>query len=288
MPYKGSKNSIAEDIIDFLPPGNRLVDLFGGGGAITHCAALSNKWKSILYNEINPLIHKGFNMAIHGEFENETRWISHGEFFELRNTDPYVAICFSFANNMKSYCYNSNLEVYKKALHYAVMLDDWSLLNAYGLTKENFYDEVHNNAEVYLKKFNIESGSLILKEHIARLQRLKELSKIPVDKIISSNDTYLNYKYQDGDVVYCDPPYENTDCGGYKGFDSNVFYEWVATRPYQVFFSSYESCKLDDMFNKVFSIKKRVLSSKYNNLEKMECIYSNQPYGKQNCFVFGV
>lgn len=34
MPYLGSKNSIAEDIIDFLPSGNRLVDLFGGGGQL--------------------------------------------------------------------------------------------------------------------------------------------------------------------------------------------------------------------------------------------------------------
>lgn len=31
MPYQGSKNAIAEDIIDFLPSGKRLVDLFGGG-----------------------------------------------------------------------------------------------------------------------------------------------------------------------------------------------------------------------------------------------------------------
>lgn len=34
MPYLGSKNKIAEDIIDFLPSGNRLVDLFGGGEVI--------------------------------------------------------------------------------------------------------------------------------------------------------------------------------------------------------------------------------------------------------------
>lgn len=69
----GSKNSIAEDIIDFLPSGNRLVDLFGGGGAISHCASFFNKWNSILYNELNPLVYKGFNMAIHGELKDETR-----------------------------------------------------------------------------------------------------------------------------------------------------------------------------------------------------------------------
>ena len=43
LPYQGSKNQIAEDIIDFLPSGNRLVDLFGGGGSISHCASLSSE-----------------------------------------------------------------------------------------------------------------------------------------------------------------------------------------------------------------------------------------------------
>lgn len=32
LPYMGSKNTIAEDIINFLPSSKRFVDLFGGGG----------------------------------------------------------------------------------------------------------------------------------------------------------------------------------------------------------------------------------------------------------------
>ena len=32
LPYQGSKNQIAEELLSFLPPGNRFVDLFGGGG----------------------------------------------------------------------------------------------------------------------------------------------------------------------------------------------------------------------------------------------------------------
>ena len=31
MPYKGSKNAIARDIIDILPAGDVFVDLFAGG-----------------------------------------------------------------------------------------------------------------------------------------------------------------------------------------------------------------------------------------------------------------
>ena len=54
IPYQGSKNKIAKDIINFLPSGKRLVDLFGGGMAITHCAMLSDKWGNFLYNDFTP------------------------------------------------------------------------------------------------------------------------------------------------------------------------------------------------------------------------------------------
>ena len=37
IPYKGSKNKIAENIIAQLPPAKHFYDLFGGGGAMTHC-----------------------------------------------------------------------------------------------------------------------------------------------------------------------------------------------------------------------------------------------------------
>lgn len=47
IPYMGSKNRIAEDIVDFLPSGKTLVDLFGGGGAITDCASKSGKWEKV-------------------------------------------------------------------------------------------------------------------------------------------------------------------------------------------------------------------------------------------------
>lgn len=41
LPYKGSKNKIAERIVDFLPKAKNFYDLFAGGCAITHCAELS-------------------------------------------------------------------------------------------------------------------------------------------------------------------------------------------------------------------------------------------------------
>lgn len=130
MPYMGSKNKIAEKIINALPRAKHFYDLFGGGGAITHCALLSGKYKYIHYNELDPLVYKGFSMAVNGEFKNEKRWISHDDFYRLKSNDPYVAYCFSFGNNpTKGYCYSRDIELLKKAMHYAIVFDDFALLN---------------------------------------------------------------------------------------------------------------------------------------------------------------
>ena len=129
IPYMGSKNRIAKKIIDFLPSGETLVDLFGGGGAITDCANESNKWEHIIYNELNELPYKCFLKALSGEYENEDRWISRQDFINLKDTDEYVACCFSFGNNFRSYMYNEKIEPYKRAYHYAVALDDFKPLS---------------------------------------------------------------------------------------------------------------------------------------------------------------
>ena len=131
IPYKGSKNKIAENIIAQLPSAKHFYDLFGGGGAMTHCALLSGKYQYIHYNEFNPLVFKCFKMAINGEFKGENRWISREDFERLKDTNPYVACCYSFGNDFKTYAYGKNCELFKKALHYSIFFDDNSLLNKY-------------------------------------------------------------------------------------------------------------------------------------------------------------
>lgn len=113
LPYQGSKNQIAEEICMFLPEGERFVDLFGGGGAITHCAMQSYKWKSFLYNELNPLVFDTFKKALNGEFEKEIKnpkWISRDEFNERKNKDGFIALMWSFSNSMQNYLFGRNIE----------------------------------------------------------------------------------------------------------------------------------------------------------------------------------
>ena len=123
--YQGTKNRIAKDIIDILPPGNRLVDLFAGGCSVTHCAMLSGKYKEFLANDIDVRIPQTFKDAIGGKYANERRWISRDDFFKLKESDMYARLCFSFGNNQKDYMYSTNIEPYKKACHYAIVFDEW-------------------------------------------------------------------------------------------------------------------------------------------------------------------
>ena len=124
LPYKGSKNRIAKKILDVLPAAPVLYDVFCGGCAITHAAILSGKYSRVVANDINGMIPHAFETALKGGFRNEDRWISRDDFQKLYKTDPYVAICFSFGNNLHEYCYARELEPYKRALHYAIFWKD--------------------------------------------------------------------------------------------------------------------------------------------------------------------
>lgn len=127
IPYQGSKNAIASHIVaEFLPPSACLVDIFAGGCAITH-AALEAGWRKVIANDISDAPEL-FAAAARGEYKNEKRWISREDFARLKNKDAYVRYCWSFGNNAERYLYSKEIEPWKKALHYARVLGDRSLL----------------------------------------------------------------------------------------------------------------------------------------------------------------
>ena len=125
LPYKGSKNKLAERIVDLLPKRTHLIDLFCGGCAVSHAALLKRKFKHIHINDLNWMCPTLFIDALNGKYENDTRWISREDFFRLRDTDPFVAIVWSFGNNMRDYLYSVEIEPLKRAIHYAVFFDDY-------------------------------------------------------------------------------------------------------------------------------------------------------------------
>jgi site-specific DNA-adenine methylase len=152
VPYQGSKSRIAKDIIAQLPTGNRFVDLFAGGCAITHVAILSQKYKQFLCNDLYPHGVNLFKNALSGEYRKPEylRWVSREEFFAKKDTDDFVKLCYSFANNGMDYMYSQKLEPLKKGFHYAVVFDDWSFLEQYAKAnnwREGLIDELKKSVE---------------------------------------------------------------------------------------------------------------------------------------------
>ena len=127
LPYKGSKNKLATRIVDLLPRRKHFYDLFCGGCAVTHAAMLSNKWEHFTINDLNWQCPTLFVDALNGKYKNDTRWISREDFFRLKDSDPYVAFVWSFGNNLRDYIYSREIEPLKKAIHYALYFNDYSL-----------------------------------------------------------------------------------------------------------------------------------------------------------------
>ena len=152
VPYQGSKNKICKWVIDNLPSGNVLVDLFAGGCSVTHAAMLSGKWDYFIANDIGDA-PKVFINAIEGKYAAENRWISREDFERLKDTDPYVSLCWSFGNDRSNYLYAREVEPWKKALHYARIFGDTSLLREMSIDSDGSSTDIRKHHDEYKDKY---------------------------------------------------------------------------------------------------------------------------------------
>ena len=244
LPYKGSKSRIVDELLTVMPPAEHFYDLFCGGCAVAHAAMLSGRWGTVHINDINPMMPEAFVKAINGGFDGEDRWISHEDFFRLRDTDPYASICFSFGNDLKSYCYARELEPYKKAMHYAVFFDDWSLFGELcpeicDRCKERVGPVADRTGRRIAMANAIKAcapgqGNPLYEAKRKSLQRSEHLERLQ-----QTSSDYREMRFEPDSVIYCDIPYIGTN--RYKaGFDHDAFYDWAERQEHPVFISSYE------------------------------------------------
>ena len=278
LPYQGSKSAIAEKIISFLPAGKRFVDLFGGGAAMSDCAAKSGKYETVFYNEINPLLCDLVKKAIAGFYNYSVfkpEFISREQFHLLKNIDGYVKYIWSFGNNGRSYLFSPELEPQKRSLHNFVVFgikDDFIKSNFDDIEKFVAATDIHTRRRQLRRYMRIK---MAVRPH-QELQQLQQLERLEIN-----NGSYLDYQYQDGDVVYCDPPYEGTDKSYGIVFDHKQFYDWAASRSYQVFFSSYQIT--DNRFKIIWQTpKQNLFKSGSGQFTVTEFLYTNETI-KPNC-----
>ena len=251
FPYKGSKNRLAEKIVKLFPDAENFYDLFCGGCAITHRALIENRWKNYLINDLDSRCPKLFLDAINGKFKNETRWISREDFFRLKDDDGYVAFCWSFGNNGRNYLYSKEIEPYKKALHYAIVFNDYSLGKELGidLSVVDGIKGVTNRRlflQRYLKNNNIGKSSPLkssieISEILQSLKILERLERLErPERPESLCNSYDEIEIKPNSIIYCDIPYKNTDKYNNIDFDHKRFYSWCKNHTELCFISSYE------------------------------------------------
>ena len=151
-PYMGSKNQIAEWVVSVLPPAQNFYDLFAGGCAVTHAAMLKKKYQNFIVNDIGDA-PKLFCDAVNGKYHNEQRWISREDFQALKADNVYIRICWSFGNNQREYLYSKEIEPWKKALHYARVFKDYSLLREMGINSDVSRLDIKAHKDEYKSKY---------------------------------------------------------------------------------------------------------------------------------------
>ena len=275
LPYKGSKNSIAEWVVDNLPKAEVFCDLFFGGGAITHRAMLTGKYKRFIINDIDARLPKLFIDCAYGKYTtaNHPEWISREEFFRRKDEDAYIALVWSFGNNGKDYIYGADIEDFKHAYHQAVYKDDTSLLEPWGYKilsshLETVYERYIEFNRQIKQIARSDLDSVVRQTEIERLQRLQSLQSLQ-----SYGTDYRKVPIPKDALIYCDIPYFGTNCGKYGGFNHADFYEW-ARRQDNIFISEYT---MPDDFIEIANTKKVVLSSAIGNGDKaVERIFTNR------------
>ncbi len=244
MPYMGSKNKLAERIVSLLPRAEHLYDVFCGGCAIAHCAALSGKWGHIHINDISDMPQL-FVDAVAGKYRDERRWISREDFFALKDSDPYVRSCWSFGNNGRNYLYSREIEPYKRAV--------WMMLTADSVReRRQAYREVvrqlaplinGKTAKVRGDNQRLESLESLERleslESLERLERLESLERL--QSLTYSVGDYRDVEIPDGSVIYADIPYRTSTKKGDYGvrFDHEAFYDWCEAQTQPLFISEY-------------------------------------------------
>lgn len=256
LPYVGSKKKISKKIIEIIKQnfdieGKTIYDIFGGGGAITSECLLNNI--PVVYNDLDKTITDIFNKVINEDREwLKTMIVSRDEFMEIKEKDNKTVedelklLVNSFGNNRKDYLYSKEYSDLKYQLAIEI-IKKHDCFSGYKQT------ETYKNAYKPYFEGKKEKGRIL--QQLGRMQQLERLQQLEKN-FKTTNESYDFFSDLKGQLLYLDPPYENSNQESYKGsFDSEKFYNWAYKMSQNniVIISSYEIS--DDRFDCVFEFK---------------------------------
>ena len=261
IPYQGSKNSIAQWVVDNLPTAEVFVDLFAGGCAVTHAAMLSGKFARYIFNDLGDAPDV-FIKAANGGYADYDVVPTREDF---KNTTDYVTkLLYSFGNNCSNYLWGAQVERVKVAASRMLIAPT---LHERRMRYRDFIkclDGVQSTKS--LKQLQGLEG-------LERLQRLSGLRGM--DRLERLRVDYRDVDLPEDATIYADPPYRGTDCRGYAvgDFDYHAFDAWLAECGRLVIVSEY-TCPAGCV--KIASRPKRVPMTANNKLVKDEGLYVHE------------
>lgn len=281
LPYKGSKNAIAETLVDALPSGENFCDCCCGGGAILQAAALSGKYKSVTGYDINRAI-VGLIQAVMIDFGTidyeKVQLVTKEQFYERRDRNDclddwlsrYIA---SFGFNGMEYLWGENRIKFKYLMQNAISLPT--------------VEERRNALRDFITLVVKEKGNLSEDDfkNLCHIEQASSLSRIhQVEEIMKNRKTktkvqvfcssMFDIPFEKYDVFYFDPPYAGTKGYQNKSFSSIMFKALLRVlmdAGKQVFVSEYNAP--DPSFVEVWSAKKRMTQDAYKNTVVTERLF---------------
>lgn len=206
--YTGSKNTLLDQILPIFPKKyTRFIDLFSGSGtvAINEAALTGNKNIEYVLNDINCSVISILSML---DKYGEKKFLSIAddiiEEYELSSTidNGYNYYGVNSSNGLSSV----NKESYKK------LRLDFNEDKIYRYEKEiilyvliayGFNNQIRFNQK---GKFNLPVGKRDLNKSMRK--KLVDVSNVLDEyKFSYSNKDFIDFQFQKGDFVYCDPPY---------------------------------------------------------------------------------
>ncbi len=259
MPYQGSKNKIATQIVEHFPPADTFVDLFFGGGAVTHAAMLSGKFHNFLANDLRKT-PQAWNRAVEGIGNEYDRFVSKEEF--LASDDMIVKMIWSFGSSCKSYAVTGIHELAARMI---------------------MSDSVEGRYSAWLKFLKIveargSNGLYDCAQHVHAVTTLRWLKDLRGNSPVTpSNIDYREVEIPKDSVVYADPPYKGTAQYDNR-FDHDAFWKWCRTREFPVYISEQEA---PDDFVQIFSIQKVISFTRSSGWKRNEGLFLHKKWAQE-------
>ena len=233
LPYKGSKNTIANQIVAQFPKAHSFLDACCGGGAVLEAAYLSGKFDRVEGIDIDDGIITLLNAVFRdfGQIDYEHKQLVTAERYKeaVRSratledaVDRFIA---SFGFNGYDYQWGEKRRHLKYLVHQSMTLPT---LDERRTAFHSFIRDLIKSGTVEGDRWSIELSEIKNLAHTEQATNLCRLQKVEQTMFLAARDnrtelriskkSMFDIDYGPYDVIYFDPPYADT-----KGYDKAKF-----------------------------------------------------------------